>query len=84
MKTRTFADRHVGISDKDLPAMLEKIGVKTLDELIDRTIPSQIRLQTPLPLAPAMSEREFSMHIASLAAMNKLYKSYFSLEKYII
>ena len=76
MKTRTFADRHVGISDKDLPAMLEKIGVKTLDELIDRTIPSQIRLQTPLPLAPAMSEREFSMHIASLAAMNKLYKSY--------
>lgn len=65
METTKFANRHIGIEEKDLPQMLGKIGVKTLDELIDKTIPSQIRLKQPLPLAPAMTEREFAMHIAN-------------------
>ena len=76
MKTATFANRHIGITEEDLPVMLEKIGVKSVDELIDKTIPSKIRLKEPLQLAPAMTEREFANHIASLAAENKLYKSY--------
>lgn len=76
METTNFANRHIGIAHTDLPGMLKKIGVKTLDELIDRTIPSQIRLKSPLPLPPAMNEREFAIHIAALAAQNKCYKSY--------
>ena len=76
MGTTKFANRHIGIEEKDLPQMLGKIGVKTLDELIDKTIPSQIRLKQPLPLAPAITEREFAMHIAELASQNKLYKTY--------
>lgn len=76
METTKFANRHIGIEEKDLPQMLGEIGVKTLDELIDKTIPSQIRLKQPLPLAPAMTEREFAMHIAELASQNKLYKTY--------
>ena len=74
MKTKTFADRHIGIEDKDLPVMLKRIGVSSLDELIDRTIPSEIRLKSSLPLAPAMTEREFADHIASLAGMDTLYQ----------
>ena len=76
MKTNTFARRHIGITEKDLPKMLEKIGVKSLDELIDKTIPNDIRLKEPLPLKPAMTEHEFAAHISSLAAMNKICKSY--------
>ncbi len=76
MKTTTFANRHIGIAENDLPVMLEKIGVKSVDELIDKTIPTKIRLKEPLALAPAMTEREFANHIRSLAAENKLYKSY--------
>ena len=76
MKTATFANRHIGIAEEELPVMLEKIGVKSVDELIDKTIPSKIRLKEPLKLAPAMTEREFANHITSLAAENKLYKSY--------
>ena len=76
METTNFAKRHIGIADTDLPDMLRKIGVKTLDELIDRTIPSQIRLKSSLSLPPAMDEREFAIHIASLASKNKCYKSY--------
>lgn len=76
MKTTTFANRHIGIGEKELPLMLEKIGVKSLDELIDKTIPANIRLKEPLKLAPAMTEREFATHIGHLAAQNKLYKTY--------
>ena len=76
MKTDIFANRHIGISDSDLPKMLEKIGVGTLDELIDKTIPKQIRLKKPLDLPPAMTEREFSEHITQMASHNKVYKSY--------
>ena len=35
MDTNKFVNRHVGISAEDIPAMLETIGVKSLDELID-------------------------------------------------
>lgn len=76
MKTTTFANRHIGIAEKDLPVMLEKIGVSSLDELINKTIPAKIRLKERLPLAPAMTEHEFAAHINALAAMNKQFKSY--------
>ena len=56
--------------------MLKKIGVNSLDELIDKTIPANIRLKEPLKLPPAMTEREFATHIGQLAAQNKLYKTY--------
>lgn len=76
MKTDVFANRHIGIHETDLPEMLEKIGVKSLDELINKTIPSKIRLKAPLALNPPMSERAFMEHMAALAAKNKMYTSY--------
>ena len=82
MKTTTFARRHVGINENDLAAMLETIGVRTLDELIDKTIPSDIRLKEKLNFPPAMTEREFAGHISSLAAQNKAYKSYIGMGWY--
>ena len=75
MKTDSFASRHIGISEEDIQVMLRKIGVATLDELIDKTIPANIRLKEPLALPPAMTEYEFSNHIAQLASKNKLYTS---------
>ena len=76
MKTDLLADRHIGIQEADLPAMLEKIGVKSLDELINKTIPSKIRLKEPLALEAPMTEREFAEHITGLASLNKIYTSY--------
>ena len=82
MKTDLLTDRHNGIREKDLPVMLEKIGVSSLEELINKTIPTQIRLKEPLPLAAPMTEREFAEHINSLAAQNKLYTSYIGMGWY--
>lgn len=76
MKTDVFANRHIGIHETDLPEMLEKIGVKSLDELINKTIPSKIRLKAPLALNPPMTERAFMEHMAALAAKNKMYTSH--------
>ena len=82
MKTDLLADRHIGIQEEDLPVMLEKIGVKSLDELINKTIPSKIRLKEPLPLAAPMTEREFAEHITELASQNKIYTSYIGMGLY--
>jgi glycine dehydrogenase len=46
MKTDSFALRHLGPRDQDLPKMLETIGVESLDQLINETIPADIRLKT--------------------------------------
>jgi len=82
MKTDLLTNRHNGIQEADLPIMLEKIGVGSVDELIDKTIPTNIRLQEPLPLAAPMTERQFAEHIADLASQNKLYTSYIGMGWY--
>ena len=82
MKTDSFASRHIGVSEKDIEVMLRKIGVSTLDELINKTIPTNIRLAAPLALPPAMTEYEFSSHIAELAGLNKLFTTYIGMGWY--
>ena len=49
-----FYTRHIGINAEDETRMLQKIGVESLDELIDKTLPADIRLQSPLDLPEAM------------------------------
>ena len=82
MRTDLLTCRHNGIQEADLPIILEKIGVGSVDELIDKTIPTNIRLQEPLPLAAPMTERQFAEHIADLASQNKLYTSYIGMGWY--
>ena len=82
MKTDLLTDRHNGIQEADLPVMLEKIGVGSVDELIDKTIPANIRLQEPLALGTPMTERQFAEHVADLASQNKLYTSYIGMGWY--
>ena len=71
-----FEDRHNGFSDEKTKKMLQAIGVDSLDELIDQTIPKSIRLKSNLDLPEAQSEPEFLEHIKKLASKNKVYKSY--------
>ena len=72
----TFANRHIGPRDHELPRMLETIGVSSLDELIDDTVPERIRLNTQLRLPEAMSEFEYLNHIRKIGLKNKLYRSF--------
>jgi glycine dehydrogenase len=79
MKTDSFALRHLGPRNHDLPRMLKTIGVETLDQLISETIPADIRLKKPLVLEHIMTEYEFANHIRLLGRTNKVYKSYIGL-----
>lgn len=77
-----FSRRHIGITDRDLPKMLETVGVKSVDELIEQTIPADIRLPKPLDLPEAMTEQEFLSHIHSLAQKNQPADNYIGLGYY--
>ncbi len=79
MNTDSFASRHIGIREEDLPGMLKTIGVDSLGELIYQTIPDDIRLKEGLRLDDPMTEQEFLTHIHELSRLNEVYKSYIGL-----
>src|SRR6478672_494590 len=70
-----FARRHIGPSPRDVAAMLESLGAKSLGELMGQTLPSSIRQKTPLDLGRALSETEALAHMGELAAQNQVFTS---------
>lgn len=82
METQKFQHRHIGINAEDEKLMLSKIGVKSLDELIDQTIPSNIRLQGGLNLPAALSEHEYAEEMALMASKNRICASYIGMGWY--
>lgn len=77
----SFAERHIG-SARQTEEMLKQIGVTTMEELIDQTIPASIRLKKNLKLPEGISEYEYAAHIKKIAGKNKVYKSYIGLGYY--
>lgn len=75
----TFSRRHIGPNEQEKAAMLNKIGAASIAELIDKTIPSHIRLNGELAVDNALTEQEYLQHIARLAAKNKIFKSFIGL-----
>jgi len=56
--------------------MLDTIGAASLDQLIDETIPGDIRMQSELALGPPRGEREYLQELARCAGKNRVFKSY--------
>jgi glycine dehydrogenase len=79
MNTNDFALRHIGPRKEDQKFMLKTLGLNSLDELINETIPDDIRLQKALDLDDPMSEHEYLLHIHELSKKNKVYKTYIGL-----
>ncbi|MCX6230369.1 MAG: aminomethyl-transferring glycine dehydrogenase [Bacteroidetes bacterium] len=82
MITDNFIKRHNGPRDEEVDLMLKKIGVASLDELIDKTIPASIRLKSPLNLPKGMNEFEYLNHIREIGLKNKIYKTYIGMGYY--
>lgn len=81
-KSPAFEVRHNGPDNQDVADMLEVVGADSLDELIDQTIPPQIRMKGELKLPEAKSEFQFLNDFRELAAKNKLFKSYIGMGYY--
>ena len=79
-----FSGRHIGVTrPEDLKAMLDTIGVGSVDELIAQVIPASIRLKKPLALpSEGMSEYEFAAHIRALADRNRCLRSFIGMGYY--
>ena len=78
----TFIARHIGPDLTELGYMLKKIGVVSIDQLIDETIPSSIRTRDPLNLPPPMSEYRYLEDVKRISRKNKVFKSYIGLGYY--
>jgi len=71
-----FAGRHIGPDEAETAGMLETIGAPSLRELIDKTIPPSIRLKAPLNIPAAQTEFEYLAELKTIAAKNKVFKTY--------
>ena len=71
-----FVDRHIGPRQSDIEKMLEVLGKKTLDDLIDATVPASIRTKKPLELPPGRSEYGLLREVAEIAQKNQVFRSY--------
>ncbi|WP_374101993.1 aminomethyl-transferring glycine dehydrogenase [Arthrobacter sp. ISL-5] len=68
----SFVDRHIGARrEADVDAMLKAVGYDTVDALVDTAVPKDIRQDSPLQLAPALSEVEALAELRRIAAKNK-------------
>ena len=77
-----FVSRHIGPREEDIQEMLKVIGVQSLDELIDHTVPANIRLANPLNLPNGLTEREYYRKIMKLAKKNKVFNTYIGMGWY--
>jgi glycine dehydrogenase len=75
LEAPAFAGRHIGPDEAEIAAMLEVVGVGSLDELIDRTAPDAIRTDRPLELPPAIRESQALARLSALAKRNRVLTS---------
>ena len=74
-----FAHRHIGPNPNELNIILKTIGVESVEELLNQTIPDNIRLKKDLNIPEGISEMEFLKEIKKLSSLNKNFKTYIGL-----
>ena len=79
MKTDSFVARHIGPNEVEIKKMLNKIGVKSVEKLLEQTLPESIRLKKPLELPEGISEHAFSKELQILSEKNRLFDTYIGL-----
>ncbi len=76
MSADTFLFRHIGPHEEEISEMIQSIGVDSVEDLIGKVVPRNIRLSNPLNIGEGISEHEFLKKIETIAAKNKIFKSY--------
>jgi len=76
MPTVSYQERHIGPDQTETSAMLKAIGVSSMDELIQRTVPKSIRTKGAMGIGEALTEREHLDAMRVLGAKNKVFRSY--------
>ena len=76
MIQNSFENRHIGVNDTDVAQMLEAIGVGSVDELIQQTIPSSILKKEDLKIDDAVTEKDYLSNLKKIASKNSNFDNY--------
>ncbi|KIN91504.1 aminomethyl-transferring glycine dehydrogenase [Thauera sp. SWB20] len=71
-----FVGRHVGPDAAETRAMLDVLGLDSLDQLIDKVIPASILSAAPLALPEGRSEPETLALLRAIAGTNRVLRSF--------
>ncbi|MCT7948658.1 aminomethyl-transferring glycine dehydrogenase [Ancylothrix sp. C2] len=82
IKNYGFARRHIGPNSAEIQKMLEVLGLQSLDDLIEKTVPSTIKLQQPLQLPQARSEQQALKALKQIASKNQIFRSFIGMGYY--
>lgn len=82
MITDNFTSRHIGPRGEQLEKMLKTVGVSSLDQLVDKTIPASIRHPKKLNIGKGLNEWEYLNLIKEIGSENKIFKSHIGLGYY--
>ncbi|MBU3927204.1 MAG: glycine dehydrogenase (aminomethyl-transferring), partial [Bacteroidetes bacterium] len=82
MIANQFINRHNGPRQEEVKFMLERLGLKSMEELIEKTVPTSIQLPDGIGSDAGMSEYDYLNHIRNLSRKNKVFKSYIGLGYY--
>jgi glycine dehydrogenase len=82
MSQDRFVTRHIGPRGVEIAEMLKYVGVSSMEELLEQTVPSNIRLQQPLKMKEGLSERKYFRRILELASKNKVFNTYIGMGYY--
>src|SRR5262245_58358461 len=77
-----FVHRHIGPDDSSISEMLDALGLSTLDDLVEKTVPEQIRTQRPLNLPEGRGEYELLAELKKVASKNKVFRSFIGMGYY--
>ncbi|ACK73118.1 glycine dehydrogenase [Gloeothece citriformis PCC 7424] len=80
--TDSFVNRHIGPNRDEIEQMLTLLGLSSLDELVDKTVPPAIRLERELRLPQPQSEYAALTQLKSIASKNKIYRSFIGMGYY--
>lgn len=76
LQQEEFVQRHIGPDAQETQEMLHTIGVNNMQELIDRTVPKDIRWERDLNIPSSISESDYLRELKEISLKNKIYKTY--------
>jgi len=79
MFKENFTKRHIGPSSSEISKILEFLGVESIEQLLNETIPKKIRLKNEINIPDGISELEFLKEIKKLSGLNQNFKTYIGL-----
>nr|XP_061804486.1 glycine dehydrogenase (decarboxylating), mitochondrial-like [Nerophis lumbriciformis] len=77
-----FAERHIGPGEREKRDMLDALGLESIEQLIENTVPSSIRMRQSMRLDDPVCENEVLESLHKIASKNKVWRSYIGMGYY--